>query len=50
MYFRLISKIPVIIMGETGIGKTALIDLLSNIMDTQFITLKVHAGMSNTYI
>ena len=37
-------------MGETGIGKTALVKLLSSIMDYQFITLDVHAGITKEQI
>ena len=33
-------------MGETGIGKTALVELLSNIMMMRFETLNVHAGIN----
>ena len=29
IFLRIKSKIPIIIMGETGIGKTALVTLLS---------------------
>jgi hypothetical protein len=32
IYLRMRSQIPVILMGETGIGKTALLELLSYIM------------------
>jgi len=42
---RIISGIPIIIIGETGIGKTALIDLLSAIMNVNFKKLEVHAGL-----
>ena len=37
-------------MGVTGIGKTALVKLLSSIMDYQFITLDVHAGITKEQI
>ena len=33
IYLRIFSNLPVILMGEAGIGKTALIELLSNIMN-----------------
>jgi len=33
IYLRIKARIPAILMGETGIGKTALIDLLSVIME-----------------
>ena len=31
-------------MGETGVGKTAIISYLSDIMSANFKTLNVHAG------
>ena len=43
---RIQAKIPVILMGETGIGKTALVKLLSSIMDMKFETLNIHAGIT----
>ena len=43
---RIQAKIPVVLMGETGIGKTALVQLLSSIMAMQFVTLNIHAGVS----
>ena len=46
IFLRLVSNIPVILMGETGIGKTALVDLLSEIMDCQFFKMNVHAGIT----
>ena len=46
IYLRLVSKIPVILMGETGIGKTALVDLLAEIMDCGFHKLNIHAGVT----
>ena len=33
-------------MGETGIGKTALVELLSSIMNYKFYTLNIHAGIT----
>ena len=36
IYFRLKADIPVIIMGETGIGKTALVELLSILIEYNF--------------
>ena len=34
-------------MGETGIGKTALVKLLSSIMTMKFDTLNIHAGINS---
>jgi len=50
IYLRIASKMPAIPMGETGIGKTALIDLLSKIMGYQYIKLDVHAGIQKEQI
>ena len=47
---RIQAKIPVILMGETGIGKTALVKLLSTIMMMKFDTLNIHAGISSNDI
>lgn len=33
-------------MGETGIGKTSLIRLLSNITDDEIKIINIHAGVS----
>jgi MoxR-like ATPase len=34
-------------MGETGIGKTSLVRLLSNITDVKIKIFNVHAGISS---
>ena len=36
---------PAIPMGETGIGKTALIELLAKFMSYSYVKLDVHAGV-----
>lgn len=46
MILRIRAKIPIILMGETGIGKTALVKLLASIMNQKFYTLNIHAGIS----
>ena len=50
MFLRISAKTPTITMGETGIGKTAVIKLLSYIMDMEFLTLDVHAGIDKNTI
>ena len=35
IYLRIMSRIPVIIMGETGVGKTILIKYLSKLTEAQ---------------
>lgn len=44
------ARIPVIIMGETGVGKTILIQYLSQLIEGQIETLNVHAGLSQQNI
>ncbi|KAL4499726.1 hypothetical protein ABPG72_017266 [Tetrahymena utriculariae] len=46
IFMRIRSNTPVIIMGQSGIGKTALIELMSLIMDATFITMNIHAGIT----
>ncbi|WAR10217.1 R213A-like protein [Mya arenaria] len=43
---RILSKVPVVVMGETGCGKTSLIRYLANICEVSFVVLNVHAGVS----
>lgn len=33
-------------MGETGIGKTAIVQYLSDVLDHKFLTLNMHEGVS----
>lgn len=46
IFLRIEASLPVVLMGETGIGKTSLIQLLSNIMDANLKILNIHAGIS----
>ena len=42
---RMRANIPIIIMGETGVGKTALIDhLVKNVFLDELVQLNIHAG------
>ena len=41
---RIRADIPIIIMGETGIGKTALIQFLVSILGDELETVNIHAG------
>ncbi|CAJ1333582.1 unnamed protein product [Effrenium voratum] len=43
---RVESRVPVIIMGETGCGKTSLIRHLAKLLSVKFNCLNVHAGTS----
>ncbi len=46
IYVRVRVALPVIIMGETGIGKTAVISYLADIMSYDFKIFNMHAGIS----
>jgi MoxR-like ATPase len=46
IYLRIAANLPVILMGETGIGKTSLIVLLSKIMNFKYYVLDIHAGIT----
>jgi len=47
VYMRVQSNIPVIIMGETGCGKTALIKFLcQKILDDELEVFRIHAGVT----
>lgn len=47
MVQRIKSRVPVIIMGETGVGKTALIRFLAiNVYHDELLCINVHAGTS----
>lgn len=37
-------------MGETGIGKTAIVSYLSDVLGTLFLTLNMHEGVSEQMI
>ena len=47
---RVKSQVPVIIMGETGCGKTSLIRYLAAIADVDFEVLSIHAGIEEEEI
>lgn len=50
IYMRIRANIPVVIMGETGCGKTSLIRFLAHICDTKFEHYSIHAGITNSMI
>jgi MoxR-like ATPase len=33
-------------MGETGVGKTSLVEYLGKIIDAECLTLNIHAGVT----
>ncbi|XP_060594281.1 uncharacterized protein LOC132748683 [Ruditapes philippinarum] len=47
---RIQSHVPVVIMGETGCGKTSLIRYLANICDVPFKVMNIHAGVFSSEI
>jgi hypothetical protein len=47
---RLRFGLPVILMGETGCGKTALVKFLASTLDFQLFTLDVHGGITDDQI
>ncbi|XP_033124618.1 uncharacterized protein LOC117122951 [Anneissia japonica] len=50
VHMRIKAHIPVIIMGETGCGKTTLITYLARICEVAFEILNLHAGISEENI
>ena len=47
VWFRVGSQIPVVIMGETGCGKTFSINYLAAFLDISFFKLDVHGGITD---
>lgn len=37
-------------MGETGVGKTSLVEYLAKIIDAEFQVLNIHAGITENSI
>ncbi|ETO02399.1 hypothetical protein RFI_35037, partial [Reticulomyxa filosa] len=44
IFFRLKSSIPVLIMGETGCGKTKLLKFMASALNIQMTSIDVHGG------
>ena len=44
--YRLQCNLPVLIMGETGCGKSSLITQMSTICDSTIFILNVHGGLT----
>ncbi|XP_052812387.1 uncharacterized protein LOC128239961 [Mya arenaria] len=47
---RITAKVPVVIMGETGCGKTSLVRYLASICEVPFAVLNIHAGVDKSSI
>lgn len=43
---RIRARIPVVVMGETGCGKTSLVKFLSIVAGVEFKHMDFHAGIS----
>ncbi|CAF1398652.1 unnamed protein product, partial [Rotaria sordida] len=51
IYLRVQCRLPVILIGETGCGKTALIQFLcEKILDDELAVFRIHAGITNETI
>eukprot|EP00347_Sterkiella_histriomuscorum_P010832 403374756 len=50
IYLRIRNFQPIVLMGETGVGKTSLVEYLAKIIDAEFQVLNIHAGISENYI
>lgn len=46
IYLRIRTYMPIILMGETGVGKTSLVEYLAKIIDAEFNVLNIHAGIT----
>ena len=46
IYFRVKAQLPVLIMGETGCGKTRLLKYMADILSMHMITVDVHSGFT----
>ncbi len=46
IYLRIRANVPIVLLGETGIGKTALINLLSNICEFEFRSKDIHFAIT----
>jgi len=47
---RISAKVPVVVMGETGCGKTSLIRYLANVCEVPFNVFSIHSGISQDEI
>lgn len=50
IYLRVRCHLPIILMGETGVGKTSLVDYLSKVIDADCMTMNIHAGITDDEI
>ncbi|OUM66041.1 hypothetical protein PIROE2DRAFT_6839 [Piromyces sp. E2] len=50
IYLKIKASIPVIMMGETGCGKTSLIQIIANLKNIKLHILNIHAGIQDNDI
>ena len=50
IYLRVRCHLPIILMGETGVGKTSLVDYLAKVIDAECMTMNIHAGITDDEI
>ena len=50
IFQRIMSGVPVIIIGETGIGKTILVRYLATLLDHKVSIINIHAGLTEFQI
>ena len=46
IYLRIRAFMPIVLMGETGVGKTSLVEFIAKIIDAEFKVLNIHAGIT----
>lgn len=46
IYLRIRSGVPILVMGETGVGKTILINYLAALLQRDLYVLNVNPGLS----
>lgn len=51
IFMRAMANIPIIIMGETGVGKTALVRfMIEVILGDKFHIINFHAGITKKFL
>jgi chromosomal replication initiation ATPase DnaA len=50
IYKKVMARVPVVIMGETGCGKTSLLKTLAQYCDVELFCMTLHAGTSENDI
>lgn len=51
IYMRSVCGLPIIIMGESGVGKTLLIEyFVKELLNDELMIFNIHAGIGKTQI